>query len=491
VQRPDQLRDAVSTALLRYSPVAAGWLLILVIHLTRDGSTGTLNRALGALLALPALVAGYVYLVRRHFDRLPVAEFALLQVYIYWGMPTAAGSLHRGVPVTETGVRMALLACLIFVAVGILVAPLGRRAGAGVAVFLARYLPARVPSTVRIFLPIWIAVAVMAAVGLIRLAPMALRYPLVVTTSSAGLLSYLVIQRARRGGRGWLPEVVAGFLSVAGLMSGMMATVLSPLVMLLALRMLVEKRVPWRVMLVGLGMFVILNPAKKTFRETFWQQWDSSRWDETASSTIVTPGDALEVWWKGIHESWVSDGDDSAQETSIDRLNYLTCVASTMEKAGRVVPWDYGRKWPLVLQTLVPRAVYPEKKKLTHEFNNRFNVLFGFQTIESTKRTTFSFPIISDGYWNFGWLGVVLVGAIIGFYWGFLSNLWHPNHWGLAWLGIFILSNYQVATYLVDQMSGFPQIMFGIGLASWLITIVASLLVLPGKRRTSRRWAQR
>ena len=48
---------------LYFWPLLA-WLFLLLVHLlAHDGGTATLNRALGALLALPAIVLIYRYLI--------------------------------------------------------------------------------------------------------------------------------------------------------------------------------------------------------------------------------------------------------------------------------------------------------------------------------------------------------------------------------------------------------------------------------------------
>ena len=130
----------------------------------------------------------------------------------------------------------------------------------------------------------------------------------------------------------------------------------------------------------------------------------------------------------------------------------------------------------MLLYSFVPRFIYPDKPNLTIKLNDRFTVLFGLQTLRSTRSGTSTFSIIADGYWNFGWAGVVSVGFIVGLYWGIAASLWLPGHFGMSWLALALFAKYHTTEHLVGQIGSLPQEIIGISATAWVIAIASAML---------------
>jgi hypothetical protein len=472
-------REKVGVAPIHWlGPLVAG-LALLVVHLFAGGSATLAQRVLGALIGIIAIGAAWRYVSRRLTHRLPLPEYALIQAYVFWGMPVVTGSLERRWFVTEAGVTRALIGCLLFILVAIIVTIPGAAAGRWAARALARFYPARLSPGAQIILPAWIVVAVAANAGVAGLLPASIRFPFLVVTSCFGLLLYVGLEHRHPGLT--MLMVVSALLGVAGLLTGMIEAALLPIIGAAIIVFMKGGRIPARWIAVALLLFLLLNPAKHAYREAVWDSGESTWWSSESSGGGFTRFERmLEAWWSAMGEVW-EKGVGATENTSVslDRLNELSTVARAMDFTGRVVPFDRGRRWPLLFYSIVPRVFWPSKPDFTDEFNDRYNILFGLQSVRGVKTATGSFSIVADGYWNFGWAGIAVVGIVMGFWWGFAANLWYPGNWGLKWLALAFFSNYHSTYHLLEQLGPVPQTFLGVWLGAWAIAIVSEVFSAP------------
>jgi hypothetical protein len=463
----------------------------MLVHAFSEPAVPTLtHRLLGGALGVIAIFACWRYWQKRLFHRLPLPEFALAQMYVFLGMATVTDSLRRGPSISREGLSAALYACLLFLGCGIVAAAVGDRVGRGLRRGLAGWLPARLGPASTALLPIWVLLVAAANTGAIWLVPSALRYPVTVIADPAGVLVFVAMFGGegsgddRKSRRGLL--IVAAIIGGAGFLSGMLEQILRPLAIAMLLMLLLYRRLPVGWFATGVILFVLFNPAKHVFRsEQRWAAFDKERIEMTKTE-FVGPLDAAGIWLDALESSWFESG-DTARNTAatVDRLNYLSAVARTLEYAGERVPFDRGARWPLILESFLPRVLNPEKPLMTREFNDRYNYLFGIQDAYDTRRTTVVLPIIADGYWNFGWLGVVLMGLFAGFYWGLVANFWQPGHWALCWLGLALFRDCMGSSFY-GYVGGLPATFVGIGVAAWAMSSASSGIPKLGASKSAR-----
>jgi hypothetical protein len=100
------------------------------------------------------------------------------------------------------------------------------------------------------------------------------------------------------------------------------------------------------------------------------------------------------------------ENDDKAQvQSGWARLSYVNGGTFAINDYDAGMP---GTSFEHLLIVWLPRVIYPSKPNLTDkaiEFNRRVT---GSDTSASTP------GIPSEGYWNFGWLGVIFVAAVMG-----------------------------------------------------------------------------
>jgi hypothetical protein len=464
---------------------------LLGLHTFNDSSGCSLSqRLLGALLGVLAIYGVWRYWRYKLFHRLPIVEFALLEMYIFFGMHTVLDSMQRGASVGAAEVTAALIACLVFVACSLVGALGGGWAGVALRPKIAKWLPADLGRGSRALIPFWVGLVALANTGAIWVLPSALRYPITVMADVSGLLVFIAIHREsgqEEPGRMRSRELllVAAIIGAAGFVSGMLEQVLRPLAVAILLVLLLSRRVPVAWLATGLALFILFNPAKHIFRANQeWASFDKEHVEATKDQLMVDPLRAAESWQDAIEASWFGNVDTTRNtRTTTDRLNYLTGVARTIDYTGSRVPFDNGSRWWLIPESFVPRFLSPNKPLMTREFNDRYNYLFGLQTAYGSRRTTVALPIIADGYWNFGWPGVVVLATIAGFYWGLVANLWQRDHWGLCWLAIALFRDC-VASSLYGYLGGLPATIVGVGVAAWVLVILVNLL--PERRQSVR-----
>ncbi|MBW2531749.1 MAG: hypothetical protein JRI55_09725, partial [Deltaproteobacteria bacterium] len=242
--------------------------VVLILHLFRDAGATVEQRMLGALLGFASIGLLWRYWARRLFHRLPVPEIMVLQIYLYFGMPTITGALNYGPPVSHGAVTTALVACLLFVVCALLASKLGGWLGARARGGFGRLLPQSLPDGARVVTPVWVLAVGVANTGATHYLPTALHFPVLVATNASGLLVYLALRAPRketpRNQRVAMTRrnllLAAAFIGTMGLASGMLERVLQPFYIAALLLIVAYRYVPVRWLVIGAALFVLLNP---------------------------------------------------------------------------------------------------------------------------------------------------------------------------------------------------------------------------------------
>jgi hypothetical protein len=169
-----------------------------------------------------------------------------------------------------------------------------------------------------------------------------------------------------------------------------------------------RKRVPWGVVAVSIAAFLILNPAKALFRQ------------QVSESGPVTFDQALVIWQESLADTWSTqtiertEARDGALKTTTERLDYNWLSAHVYSVVPDRIPYQIGRTYEDVPLLLVPRVLYPEKPTSQGRTRSRWLIELGVQSSSSIDTVAISLPASAEAYWNFGWLGVFVVGVVLG-----------------------------------------------------------------------------
>jgi hypothetical protein len=428
-------------------------------------------RVLAALPGTLACLLWWRYFAARDLDRFPFLPYAVTQLYLYWGFATislAPGSMPTLGPSAWAG---AILAALVVAAGLTLAFPLGRDLGDGAARALERCLPRSAPGLPPVVLVPWLAVCVVVHADVVAdLVPSSGYFVVRTLGDSSPLLAAIAWRDLRGGTRSTALALCAGALSLAGLLSGMLEAAVQPILAAAVLYVVFQRRVPWRLVAAGALIVLVVNPAKHHYREIAWEDAESR--DERAAKDPLL---AAERWGEAIRAAWTEDATERRRNAAglASRFDELSVNALVLQATPAAVPFDRGVSWPSALLSFVPRFLFPGKPSYTELYNDRFNVTFGLQTRESTATSTGAFPLVADGYWNFGWPGIVFVGLATGCVIGFFAGAFRPRSWALAAIAVASFVQLHANNPLALQVIGVVQRLVGLATVIWIAWAVS------------------
>lgn len=439
---------------------------LVAVHAAADGQLTLVQRVLGAIPGVVAIVLVARYLHNPKLRRLPFLEYAAFQFYLYWGMPSLVfqGGM-RNTFVSEEAATASLVAVNVVVACVVIAEPLGERLGARFAPFVARTLPAQAPPR-RLFLygP-WLLYALAVHAGWVAEAvPPEFRNISLLLGSFVPLLVSFAMDAGAAGRRGQLELWgVTLVFSLVGFSTGMMEKVISPLLVGALVFFFYRRSIPLRLVAVVAALVFVVNPAKHVYRSIAWA--DAERRAERDPMT------ALANWGEAFRRTWL-EGEVTTEEKVEglgDRFNELAYIGATFQMCPSLIPHQRGADWIFIPLSVVPRALYPDKPDYTEIYNHRFNIVFGFQTADMTRTSTNSFPLVSDGYWNFGWPGVVIVGVLTGLALGVFGTALTTTTWGGMSLAALIFIELHAHTHLARTLTGTLQQYLAIAAVCWTV----------------------
>ena len=94
-------------------------------------------------------------------------------------------------------------------------------------------------------------------------------------------------------------------------------------------------------------------------------------------------------------------------------------------------------------------------------------------------------PLVADGYWNFGWLGVVFVGSVVGLLIGLYTTSIPIVSWGGLSVAAALFIGMNVCDHFAMQFLGRIQTVFAVASLCWLIR---SLGVAQLLQKSVREW---
>jgi hypothetical protein len=191
----------------------------------------------------------------------------------------------------------------------------------------------------------------------------------------------------------------------------------------------------------------------------------------------VFPPKAAGLWWPTLHGGWGLVEYGAAR--ALVRLNRLGDLAYVVKETPSRVAFAYGATYAPIVATVVPRAIWPGKPLndgAGQFFGHRYDFLDPSDNIHDVN-----LPIITEGWINGGWVGVLISAVAVG---ALLRVVWR------RWIGDSgapgnIVIGMAVVSAAVDQESSLGLMVGGVIHALVLFGVLEYVL------RKSRRGAFR
>jgi hypothetical protein len=198
----------------------------------------------------------------------------------------------------------------------------------------------------------------------------------------------------------------SGLLLVGGVMNGLAA---------LFGYVITARRIPWMGLGIAFALLSVLHAGKLEIRKKYWMPQSQSLQE---SSVAQVPG--LMTDWLVAGTLALATG--SAESDVLERASLVHMLLLVQRATPTYVPYLEGGTYALLPSMLTPRFIEPDKTVGAAGLN-LLSIRYGLQVAESTANTTIGWGLIAEGYANFGYVAVLLVGALLGALCGILMRL--------------------------------------------------------------------
>ena len=235
---------------------------------------------------------------------------------------------------------------------------------------------------------------------------------------SIGLLYWYYLKgELTRSSKAWFIGIVLVFVML-GLALGNFRSVMEPMMVILAVHWMLRRQFPWKMVLVGILLFGIMQPIKGAYRALVWRQG-------VAQTSVI---DRMGLWVTLVRSGWtgILSGRHGAVEhvtrDSLNRTDFIHMFAHVVDETPRHVPFQHGHTYSYLLVTLIPRLIWPDKPS-AQVANDFFGVSYGFQSADSLGTTSIGMPHLVETYINFGVMGAFFVMMMIGMVYAAVERL--------------------------------------------------------------------
>jgi hypothetical protein len=258
--------------------------------------------------------------------------------------------------------------------------------------------------------------------------------------------------------------LIFGFLIVrlvGGLSSGWLGVSASILVICGAIYLMELRRVPrWALVFVVL-FTLFFQVGKDDFRKTYWQGGDIGTQQEQGSRV-----ERVTFWAQNSFEKWNEALSDSSGEAfrralnpSVSRISLLNQSANVIDLTPSVVPYQYGWLYSYIAITWIPRFVWPDKPSVS-EANQYYQVAYGLSTEDDLSRVSISVGLLTEGFMNFGWAGVIGIMFLAGIFFDFYQKTFLSKSSGalMTGIGVILLPQFlSVESQMAQYVGGIVQ----------------------------------
>ncbi|HSV55385.1 MAG TPA: hypothetical protein VLJ57_24895 [Burkholderiaceae bacterium] len=173
-------------------------------------------------------------------------------------------------------------------------------------------------------------------------------------------------------------------------------------------------RVPWKSFLLVFAVVSVLQAGKRDMRDVYW--YAGANYGNTTS--VADLPDRLMEWTaRGIEVLTSSDAEfvevDPNRPTVLDRTSLIRMMLWAQRMAPDMVEHLDGATYALLPQVLMPRFIFPDKPA-SQAGMDMLNVHFAVLLEHETEKTAVGWGLAAEAYANFGYAGVLAMGALVG-----------------------------------------------------------------------------
>jgi hypothetical protein len=437
------------------------------------------------LLAVPAVL--FVLEVRRYLRsearELPFLPLVLLQFYTAFGFAVffdlpfydLGGRVFFG-PATRVAGGVAVALGALSLSAG---ARLGMRLGGELRGALKRVLPPDTrPSRWDDALYVYAGACVLAAVlttFFTQAIPVSLSLAVFYMFPLEMALGLAVLRPPRALGQR-AGQIILAIGVAMGVLRGQLEPVGRTCVAFISVRWVVTRKIAIGIIMAMVALYVVLQPAKHRYREQVWGHAAKTNEELGVSGR-------LDAWEVSLADTFSGDATHAKEEgSSMSRLSELEATLHALEVVPGRVDYAYGESLMQLLYAPIPRLLWPDKPVSKDEVGQRYAVIFGRQTDQGAQTTAIGMSLLVEGYWNFGWIGIVLYSGAIGLLVGAWQRTFVGEHWALGTIGVAQIASVQASVPVVVIYGQLFQSLAGRLMGVWLIFLVAQILSKKARR---------
>ena len=200
----------------------------------------------------------------------------------------------------------------------------------------------------------------------------------------------------------------------------LLSTVIPTIGLSLAGFVLGAGRIPWRALIVIFLGLTVLHAGKYDMREAYLSE-NSTK----TRSWVETPAYFSEWIGYGLSNLGFGEfGKDKKEDVSSakDRASLIQLMIMIQKMTPDKVPYLEGETYRFIPESLIPRILNP-KKVWAHTGNMIMSLQYGLLDEVAIWKTSVAFDLIMEAYANYGFLGVLILAVILGFFLGWVTRL--------------------------------------------------------------------
>jgi len=287
------------------------------------------------------------------------------------------------------------------------------------------------------------------------------RQAMVILVSMIPLLAFAILFRQNLRDEATYTEkiLIAAFLAVrfiVGMASGWLGVFLSIMVICASLYVAERQRIPRLALILVAAFALFFQVGKDDFRQAYWKN------QEVSTGRVAR----LTYWVERSLERWnhtlEHPSAENIRETispSVNRLSLLSQTANVIDKTPGIVPYQYGQLYSYMLVTIIPRFIWPDKPSV-NDANQFYQVAYGLTSQDNLGNVSIAVGVLTEGFMNFGWLGVIGVMFLLGVFFDFYQSTFLSKQSGvlLTALGVVLLPQFMaIESQMAQYLGGIVQ----------------------------------
>lgn len=193
-----------------------------------------------------------------------------------------------------------------------------------------------------------------------------------------------------------------------------------------------SRRVPIVVIVAAVAVTAVLHNGKPAMREIYWEQ------NRPAPGLTDLP--AFFTQWArfGLASTERQENKHRSLTTNlVERASLLQMLCLVVSRVPAHEPYLYGVSYVDIPALLVPRFLWPDKPS-SLQANVRLALYFGLVDEESAQNVSIAFGPLAESYVNFGFIGLAMLGAVLGIGYKCVSTL-STGASQLSAIGLFVI----------------------------------------------------